>query len=46
MNHYDDESRRPWLIGHLRSGNEVLERHSVHMPDDLVGNRLAVFAQS
>jgi DNA helicase HerA-like ATPase len=46
MKHHDDESRRPWLIGHLRSGNEVLEKHSVHMPSDLVGNRLAVFAQS
>jgi hypothetical protein len=46
MMYHNDELRRPWVIGHLRSGNEVLERHSVHMPSDLVGNRLAVFAQS
>jgi hypothetical protein len=42
----DSQSHQPWIIGHLRSGNEVLERHSVRMPSDLIGNRLAVFAQS
>src|SRR5688572_18505297 len=35
-----------WFIGYLRSGNEIFQEHCVHMPADLVGNRLAVFAQS
>jgi hypothetical protein len=39
-------AQQPWHIGLLRSGNEVLTKHSVHMPADLIGNRLAVFAQS
>jgi hypothetical protein len=35
-----------WKIGQLRSGSHVLEKHQVSMPEGLVGNRLAVFAQS
>ncbi len=35
-----------WFIGYLRSGNHELKNHYVHMPSNLVGNRLAVFAQS
>jgi hypothetical protein len=46
MTHQGGRSQQPWLIGYLRSGNEVLESHGVHMPSDLIGNRLAVFAQS
>ncbi len=46
MPHQNDKSKQPWLIGNLRSGNEIFEKHCVHMPSDLVGNRLAVFAQS
>jgi uncharacterized protein len=36
----------PWKIGYLRSGNKILQKHLVSMPEALVGNRLAVFAQS
>lgn len=36
----------PWKIGYLRSGSKELTDHEVSMPEDLVGNRLAVFAQS
>lgn len=39
-------TRSPWKIGYLRSGRELLANHSVSMPEGLVGNRLAVFAQS
>ena len=46
MTRQDGQSQQHWHIGHLRSGNEELKKHSVHMPSDLVGNRLAVFAQS
>lgn len=35
-----------WPLGFLRSGNEFLPNHKVNMPRDLIGNRMAVFAQS
>lgn len=35
-----------WKIGQLRSGSKILKNHKVSMPEGLVGNRLAVFAQS
>jgi DNA helicase HerA-like ATPase len=39
-------TQQGWKIGYLRSGSKVLEKHLVSMPEGLVGNRLAVFAQS
>ena len=39
-------TQKAWKIGYLRSGSKILDNHLVSMPEDLVGNRLAVFAQS
>lgn len=40
------QNSAPWKIGNLRSGTKVLNKYHVSMPERLVGNRLAVFAQS
>lgn len=39
-------TQQGWKIGYLRSGSKVFKNHLVSMPEGLVGNRLAVFAQS